>query len=73
MARTIRVYRVETDGRRLAAGAIRASSPAHLDAQWQLFLATATQGVYLATYRGVRLGTTMVTEAGELVPMAMAA
>jgi hypothetical protein len=57
MARTIKLYRVESDGRRIAAGAFRASSPTGLDANWQLFLATAAQGLYLATYRGVTLGT----------------
>ena len=73
MARTIKLYRIECDGRRLAAGAIRASSRDDLAVHWQLFLATATQGLYIATYRGVRLGTAMVTEAGEPVPIALAA
>ena len=70
MARTIKLYRIEADGRRLAAGAIRASSPEHLDSQWRLFLATAAQGVYTACYRGVYLGTALVPESGEAVPIA---
>ena len=73
MARTIKLYRIEADGRRLATGAIRASSQDDLAIHWQLFLATATQGLYIATYRGVRLGTAMVTEAGASVPIALAA
>jgi hypothetical protein len=41
MPRTVKLYRIESDGRRLAAGAIRASSQDDLVAHWQLFLATA--------------------------------
>jgi hypothetical protein len=73
MARTIKLYRIDADGRHLAAGAIRASSQDDLPAHWHLFLATATQGLYIATYRGLRLGTAMVTEAGEPMPIALAA
>jgi hypothetical protein len=51
MARTIRLYRAESDGRHLAAGAIRASLQDDLSMHWQLFLATAPQGLYIATYR----------------------
>jgi hypothetical protein len=36
MARTIKLYRIENDGRRLAAGAIRATSPDDLTVRWQL-------------------------------------
>jgi len=70
LARTIKVYRIENGERRLAAGAIRASSPDHLEAQWQLFLATAAQGLYVAAYRGVQLGTALVCENGAPVPIA---
>jgi hypothetical protein len=56
LPRTVKLYRIESDGRRLAAGA-----------NWQLFLATARQGLYVASYRGVQLGTALVTGAGELV------
>ena len=68
MPRTVRLYRIESDGRRLLAGAIRASSH-DLAAHWQLFLATARQGLYVASYRGVQLGTALVTGAGEPVLM----
>jgi hypothetical protein len=70
LARTIKVYRIENGERRLAAGAIRASSPDHLEAQWQLFLATAAQGLYVAAYRGVQLGTALVCENGAPVRIA---
>ena len=73
MARTIKLYRIENDGRRIAAGAIRATSLDDLAARWQLFLVTAAEGLYLATYRGVQLGTALVTEAGASVPIATAA
>ena len=69
MARTIKLYRIESDGRRLAAGAIRGSSQDDLAAHWQLFLATAAQGLYVANYRGVQLGMAMVTAACLPVPM----
>jgi hypothetical protein len=65
MARTIKLYRIESGGRRLAAGAIRASSQDDPAAHWQLFLATAAQGLYVANYRGVQLGTALVTAAGK--------
>jgi len=56
MARTVKLFRIEDDGRRLAAGSINASSPAELVAKWQAFLATAETGVYVARYRGESLG-----------------
>ena len=49
MPRTIKLYRIESDGRRLAAGAIRANSQDDLAAHWQLFLATAAQGLYVVS------------------------
>jgi hypothetical protein len=67
MPRTVKLSRIESDGRRLAAGAIRANSQDDLAAHWQLFLATARQGLYVASYRGVQLGTALVTGAGEPV------
>jgi hypothetical protein len=67
MPRTVKLYRIESDGRRLAAEAIRASFQDDLAAHWQLFLATARQGLYIASYRGVQLGTALVTGAEELV------
>jgi hypothetical protein len=69
MARTIKLYRIESEGRRLAAGAICATSQDDLAAHWQLFLATAAQSLYVANYRGVQLGMAMVTAARIPVPM----
>ena len=69
MARTIKLYRIESDGRRLVAGAIRASSQDDLAARCQLLLATAAQGLCVASYRGVQLGTALVTAAGVPVPV----
>jgi hypothetical protein len=65
--RTIRLYRIEDDGRRLLAGSIRASSPADLVLRWQLFLTTAARGMYIATYRGDQLGLGLVPEFGQPV------
>ena len=42
MARTVRLFRLEGDGRKLAAGSISASTPTELVAKWQAFLALAT-------------------------------
>jgi hypothetical protein len=69
MARTIKLYRIESNGWRLAAGAIRASSQDELAAHWQLFVATAAQGLCVASYRGVQL--VLVTAAR--IPVSMEA
>jgi hypothetical protein len=53
--RTLKMYRVLDDCRRLSAGAIAASSPIDLVARWTAFLATAERGTYIATYRGETL------------------
>jgi hypothetical protein len=64
MARTIKPFRIESDGRRLAAGAIQASSqddlagPRHRRAR-----------SLVASYRGVQLGTALVTATRIPVPM----
>ena len=68
--RTIKLYRIEDDGRRLFAGSIRASSPADLVLRWQLFLATAARGVYIARYRGEELGLGLVPAMGEPITLA---
>jgi hypothetical protein len=47
--------RAMSDGRRVAAGAFQASSESDLQAKWQLHLATAAGGVYIATHRGIQL------------------
>jgi hypothetical protein len=69
MARTAKLYRIESDGRRLAAGAIQPCPQDDLAAHWQLFLATAAQGLYVANYRGVQLGGALVTAAGKPVEL----
>jgi hypothetical protein len=54
--RTVKLYRLREDGRRLASGTIEAGSPAELAAKWIAFLATAERGVYFGNYRGACLG-----------------
>ena len=56
MARTAKVYRISDDGRRVAAGAFRVNSESDLQTKWQLHLATAGSGLYIATRRGIQLG-----------------
>jgi hypothetical protein len=68
--RTIRLYRINEDGRRLLAATIKAGSPAELVALWRAFLATAARGTYVAHYRGEVLG---LEQAGEAAYMALAA
>jgi hypothetical protein len=50
--RTIKLYRINEDGRRLLAATIEAGSPTELVVLWRAFLATATRGAYAACYRG---------------------
>jgi hypothetical protein len=54
--RTIKLWRLGEDGRKLFAGAIEAATPAELVIKWSAFLATSERGVYFATYRGSFLG-----------------
>ena len=54
--RTIKLWRLNDDGRKVFAGTIEAASPAELVAKWSAFLATAERGAYFATYRGSFLG-----------------
>ena len=54
--RTIKLWRLQDDGRKLFAGTIVAGSPAELVAMWAAFLVTAERGVYFATYRGMSVG-----------------
>ena len=61
--RTIRLYRIADDGRRLLAGTFEAGSPAELVALWHAFLATAACGTYVAYYRGEVLGLEPADEA----------
>jgi len=53
--RTIKLYRITVDGRRLLAGTIEAGSPIELVTLWRAFLATAGGGTYAACYRGETL------------------
>jgi hypothetical protein len=61
--RTIKLYRLADDGRKLLAGKLEAGSPVELVAKWQAFLAMAPQGVYVARYRGESLSTEISAEA----------
>jgi hypothetical protein len=62
MSRTIKLNRVSDDGRRVAAGAFQATSESDLHLKWELHLATAAQGLYVATHRGVQLGIGIVSD-----------
>jgi hypothetical protein len=50
--RTIKLWRLTDDGRKVFAGTIEAATPAELVMKWSAFLATAERGAYFATYRG---------------------
>jgi hypothetical protein len=63
MARTIKLYRVSKDGRRVAAGAFQATSESDLQIKWELHLAPAVGGLYIATHRGVQLGVGLASDA----------
>ena len=63
MARTVKVYRIADDDRRVAAGAFQASSESDLQAKWELHLATAASGLYVATHRGIQLGVGLASDA----------
>jgi hypothetical protein len=54
--RTVKLWRLHDDGRKLYAGTIEAADPRELVLKWSLFLATAEKGVYFATYRGSFVG-----------------
>jgi hypothetical protein len=63
MARTIKVFRIADDGRRVASGAFKAASESDLQLKWELHLATAAGGLYIATHRGVQLGIGLAPDA----------
>jgi hypothetical protein len=63
MARTVKVYRLADDGRRIAAGAFRVNSESDLRAKWELHLATAAGGLYIAVHRGIQLGVGLASDA----------
>ena len=63
MARTIKLYRVSEDGWRIAVGAFQVTSENDLQMKWELHLATAVNGLYVATHRGVQLGVGLASDA----------
>jgi hypothetical protein len=65
MSRTIKLYRVSEDGKRVAAGAFQVASERDLQAKWELHLATAVEGLYIATHRGVQLGVGLASDAAR--------
>ena len=54
--RTVKLWRLHEDGRKLFAGTIEAADPRELVLKWSAFLATAEPGTYFATYRGSFVG-----------------
>src|SRR5215470_7113468 len=54
--RTVKLWRLNEDGRKLFAGEIEAADPRELVLNWSAFLATAERGTYFATYRGSFVG-----------------
>jgi hypothetical protein len=60
--RTIKLWRLNEDGRKLFAGTIEAASSAELVAKWSAFLATSERGVYFASYRGSFVGPEVALE-----------
>ena len=66
--RTVKLWRLQKDGRKLYAGTIEAANPRELVIKWSAFLATAERGVYFATYRGSFVGpeTALESDAGAL-------
>jgi hypothetical protein len=65
MARMIKLYRIADDGKRLATGAFPVSSESDLQVKWELHLATAARGLYIATHRGVQLGIGLASDAAR--------
>ena len=53
--RTVKLWRLHEDGRKVCAGTIEAADPREL-VKWSAFLATAERGTYFATYRGSFVG-----------------
>jgi hypothetical protein len=47
----------------VAAGAFQAASEIDLQMKWELHLATAVSGLYIATHRGVQLGVGLASDA----------
>ena len=65
MSRTVKLFRIADDGRRVASGAFKAASETELQLKWELHLATATSGLYIATHRGVQLGIGLAADGAQ--------
>ena len=63
MARTVKLFRIADDGRRVASGAFKVASETELQLKWELHLATAADGLYIATHRGLQLGIGLASQA----------
>jgi hypothetical protein len=63
--RTIKLYAITDNGRRIFASKIKAGSPVEVAAKWRAFLATASRGIYVSTYRGATLGLEVSAEAAH--------
>jgi len=64
--RTVKLWRLHEDGRKLFAGTIEAADPRELVLKWSAFLATAERGTYFATYRGSFVGPEPALENSEV-------
>jgi hypothetical protein len=49
----------------VASGAFKAASETELQLKWELHLATATSGLYIATHRGVQLGIGLAADGAQ--------
>ena len=50
--RTVKLWRLHEDGRKLFAGTIEAADPRELVLKWSAFLATAERGTYRGSFVG---------------------
>jgi hypothetical protein len=50
---------------RVASGAFRAASESDPQVKWELHLATALGGLYVATHRGIQLGIGLASDAAR--------
>jgi len=63
--RTVKLWRLHDDGRKLYAGTIDATDPRELVIKWSAFLATAERGVYFAAYLGSFIGPETALESDD--------
>ena len=66
--RTVKLWHLKSDGRKLFAGTIEAGSPAELVLNWSAFIAASGHGVSFATYEGsfVEFEAAIESEVGAL-------